>query len=249
MNRIEIGMLPKLKFAASEAMNTLATNLSYCGDHIKTVMMTSRYAYEGKSYVTLNLLRTLASLQKKVVLLDMDLRCSKLVNNYQIRFPDEHNYGLAHYLAGMCELDDIIYETNVENAYIVPIGREISNSLQLLSSTRTSVLMETLRERFDYVLVDTPPVGVIVDALQIAKYCDGALLVIAYKRGRRQDVKEVVDSINNTGCTVLGSVLNNVDLGSFTSRKYYYKSERYSSYYRGHYNPYTANPKLKMSED
>ena len=88
MNRIEIGNLPKLKFAASEAMNTLATNLSYCGDHIKTVMMTSRYAYEGKSYVTMNLMRTLASLQKKVVLLDMDLRCSRLVSNYQMRFPD-----------------------------------------------------------------------------------------------------------------------------------------------------------------
>ena len=109
--------------------------------------------------------------------------------------------------------------------------------------------METLRERFDYVLVDTPPVGVIVDALQIAKYCDGALLVIAYKRGRRQDVKEVVESINNTGCTVLGSVLNNVDLGSFTSRKYHYKSERYSTYYRGHYNPYTMKPKIKNPEE
>ena len=245
MNRIEIDNLPKLKFASSEALNTLATNLFYCGDHIKTIMMTSRYAYEGKSYVTMNLMCTLASLQKKVVLLDTDLRCSRMVSNYQMRFPDDHNRGLAHYLAGICELDDIIYETNVENACIVPIGREISNSLQLLSSTRTQVLMDTLRERFDYVLVDTPPVGVIVDALQIAKYCDGVLLVIAYKRGRRQDVKEVVESINNTGCPVLGSVLNNVDLGSFTNRKYYYKSERYSSYYRGHYMPYNVNSKLR----
>lgn len=249
MNRIEIRNLPKLKFAGNEAMNTLATNLSYCGDHIKTVMMTSRYAYEGKSYVAMNLMRTLAGLQKKVVLLDMDLRCSKMVSNYQMRFPDDHNRGLAHYLAGMCELEDIIYETNVENGYIVPIGREISNSLQLLSSTRTPVLMAALRERFDYVLVDTPPVGVIVDAMQIAKYCDGALLVVAYNRGRRHDVKEVVDNLGTTGCTVLGSVLNNVDLGSFISRKYYYKSERYSSYYRGHYNPYIMNSKLREPKE
>jgi len=245
MRHIEIGNLSKLKFASAEAMNTLATNLSYCGDDVKTIFLTSRYAFEGKSFVAMNLMRTIASLQKKVVLVDTDLRCSKLVSNFQIRFPDEKFFGLAHYLAGMCSLDEIVYETNVQNGYLVPIGRMVSSSLQLLSSSRMSRVMEELAQSFDVVLVDTPPVGVIVDALEVAKYCDGALLVVAYNRGRRQDIAEVVSSIQKTGCRVLGSVLNNVDFGSLTSRKYYYSSERYASYYKGGYNPYMSTEPRK----
>ena len=116
MKRIEIGNLPHLEFSCSEAMNTLATNLSFCGENIKTVLLTSRYAYEGKSFVAMNLMRTMASLQKRVVLLDTDLRCSRMVADYQMRFPEGKPLGLAHYLAGMCDLEDIIYETNVTNA-------------------------------------------------------------------------------------------------------------------------------------
>ena len=238
MRYIEIGNLPKLEFGVNEAMNTLATNLSFCGENIRTVLMTSRYANEGKSFVTVNLLRTLASLQKRVVLLDTDLRCSKLVANYQMRFPEGRQWGLAHYLAGMCELEDIIYETNVNNAFVVPVGRRVSSSLQLLSSSRMPVLMQALADMFDVVLVDAPPAGVIVDALEIAKYCDGALIVVAYNRGRKQDVKVVTDSIRKTGCPVLGSVLNSVDFNTLVSRRYYYRSERYASYYKGNYNPY-----------
>lgn len=220
-------------------MNTLATNLSYCGDNIKTIMVTSRYAYEGKSFVSMNLMRTLASLGKNVVLVDTDLRRSKMISLYQMRFGDDDHFGLAHYLAGKCEMEDVVYQTNVENGYVLPIGREVSSSLQLLSSARMPVLMEVLRKEFDVVLIDTPPAGMIVDALEMAKYCDGALLVVCYNRGRRKDIAEVTKTINKTGCRVLGSVLNNVDFKSFTSRNHYYKSERYATYYRRGYAAYS----------
>lgn len=238
MKRLEIGHLPRLEFSCSEAMNTLATNLFYCGEDVRTIMLTSRYAYEGKSFVSMNLMRTLASLQKSVVLLDADLRRSKMMAQYQIHFGEGKHYGLAHYLAGMCELEDIVYETNVENAYIVPIGREVSSSLQLLSSSKMPELMEALSSQFDVVLVDTPPAGMIVDAMELAKYCDGALMVVGYNRGRKKDIAEVVANIAKTGCPVLGSVLNNVDFHSFTSRNHYYRSERYASYYKKGYVAY-----------
>lgn len=235
MNRVEFTRFPQLEFACKEAMNTLATNLFYCGDGIKTVMLTSRYAEEGKSYMTLNLMRTLASLDKKVCLLDTDLRRSRIVSRYGIKFADNHHKGkgLAHYLAGICEMDEIIYETNIPNGYIVPIGREVESSLQLLSSARMKPLMEELAHQFDIVLVDTPPVGVIVDSLEMAKYCSGALVVVSANRGHKRDIADVVRQIKSTGCPVLGAVLNNVEFGSFTNRQYYYKSERYSSYYYG----------------
>lgn len=245
MRYIEIGNLPELEYNVSEAMNTLATNLSFCGDDIHTVLLTSRYANEGKSFVTMNLMRTLASLQKSVVLLDADLRCSKLVGSYQMRFPEGRQWGLAHYLAGMCQMEDIVYETNVENACIVPIGRLVDSSLQLLSSSRLPQLMEALSQSFDVVLVDAPPSGVIVDALELAKYCDGALVVVSYNRGRRQDIKEVVDGLKKAGCPVLGAALNSVNFDTLVNRKYYYRSERYASYYNGSYNPYVNRKQKK----
>lgn len=238
MPYLEIGYLPSLDFASNEAYNTLATNIFYCGTDIKTIMITSRYAYEGKSFTAINLMRTLSSLQKKVVFLDTDLRRSRIMSQHEIHFTGKEHYGLTHYLAGMCGIDEIVYQTNVPNAYFVPIGREVSGSLQLLSSDRMRILMETLRQHFDVVLVDTPPAGVIVDAVEVAKYCDGALIVVSYNRGRRKDIGEVVKAIRKTGCRVLGSVLNNVDFRSFTSRNHYYRSERYSAYYRkGYYAP------------
>ena len=92
-------------------------------------------------------------------------------------------------------------------------------------------LMEQLRDSFDVVLVDSPPAGVIVDAVEIAKYCDGALIVVSYNRGKKQEVSEVKEAIEKTGCKVLGAVLNNVDFDLYSNRKYYYKSERYAYYY------------------
>ena len=94
-------------------------------------------------------------------------------------------------------------------------------------------LMEVLSQEFDIVLVDTPPVGVIVDGLEMAKYCSGALVVVSANRGRKRDIGEVVRQIKQTGCPVLGAVLNNVEFGAFANRSYYYRSERYSSYYYG----------------
>lgn len=231
MNTLEITHLPNLDYACNEAMNTLATNLFYCGDNIKTVMLTSRYAGEGKSFLSMNLMRTLASLGKKVALVDTDLRRSRLVPHFGVKFKNSHSKGLAHYLAGLGELDEIIYETDIPNAYIIPVGREVKSSLQLLSSSRMQPMMEALKQEFDIVLVDTPPVGMIVDALEIAKHCTGALLVVSANRGRKRDIAEVTRQINQTGCPVIGAVMNNVEFNAFTNRRYYYKSERYSSYY------------------
>lgn len=232
MNQMHISRFPKLDYACNEALNTLCTNLSYCGDDIRTVLFTSRYEQEGKSSIAINVMRTLAGFGKRVVLVDADLRCSTLARRYRFAFTHRDAAGLAQYLAGMCELDDVIYETNLPNAYIVPAGREVLSSLQLLTSPRYREMMEILRDNFDVILVDTPPAGVIVDAVEIAKYCDGAIIVVAYNQGRKQDIGEVASNITKTGCRVLGAVMNGVDLGAFQNRKYYYRSERYSSYYR-----------------
>ena len=234
MNYLEITRFPALDYSCSEAMNTLCTNLSYCGPNIRTILITSRYAQEGKSSIAINMMRTLAGYGKKVLLVDADLRASDMARRYRFSFPDKETFGLAQYLAGMCGLDDVVYQTSLPGACALPAGRCVLNSMQLLASPRFGEMMRTIKQNFDVILVDTPPAGVIVDAVEIAKHCDGAVLVVGYNKGRKQDVGEVAANIAMTGCKVLGAVMNGVELKSFSNRKYYYRSGRYSTYYHGY---------------
>lgn len=234
MRQLKIGRFPALDYACSEALNTLCTNLSYCGREVRSILFTSRYEQEGKSGIAMNVMRTLAGYGKRVLLVDADLRCSTLARRYRFTYAQRENAGLAQHLAGMCELQDVIYRTNLPGAFILPAGHEVLNSMQLLASYRYGEMMDALRDEFDIVLVDSPPAGLIVDAIEIARYCDGAVIVVEYNRGRVQDVADVAANLAKTGCKVLGAVMNGVNLKSFRNRKYYYRSERYSAYYH-HY--------------
>lgn len=231
MKQLKIGRFPALDYACGEALNTLCTNLSYCGSEVRSILFTSRYEQEGKSAIAMNVLRTLSGFGKRVLLVDADLRCSTLARRYRFTYAQHENVGLAQYLAGMCELQDVVYRTNLPGAFILPAGHEVLNSMQLLASYRYGEMMEALRDEFDVILVDSPPAGLIVDAIEIARYCDGAVIVVEYNRGRVQDVADVAENLAKTGCKVLGAVMNGVNLKSFRNRKYYYRSERYSAYY------------------
>ena len=231
MNRIEMMNFSKLDYACNEAMNTLCTNLFYCGDNIRSVLVTSRHEQEGKSSVAINMLRTIAGCGKRVVLVDADLRRSYIASRYGFRHEEtENQWGLAHYLAGMASETDIVYATNFEGAYVVPVGRTVTNALPLLNSARLKSLLQHLSQQFDYVLVDAAPVGTVIDAAQIAKSCDGTLLVVNYNSVRRQELIEVQNQLNQTGTPIIGTVLNMVEFDTLMSKKYYYKSY-YKSYY------------------
>ena len=234
MNALSIGSFPPLGYACGEAMNTLCTNLSFSGENVRKVMVTSCHADEGKSYLSMNIMRTMAKLGKTVVLVDADLRRSVISSKYGLRFPDaEHAWGLAHFLAGKADMDDVIYQTNLLGAYMVPVGREVSNPLPLLNSQRFDQLLEELARQADYVIVDAPPLGTVIDGAQIAKSCDGTLIVVNYNAVRRQELLDVKAQLEQTECPILGTVLNMVAYDNYLSKKYYYKSY-YKSYYASH---------------
>ena len=232
MNELIIGRFPPQEYAGAEAINTLCTNLSFSGANVKKIMITSCHASEGKSYLTMNIMRTMAKLGKTVALVDADMRCSVLTSRYGLQFVNsERKMGLAHFLAGKADEEDVLYRTNIEGAYMVPVGREVSNPLQLLNTARFERLLDDLAERVDYVLVDAPPVGLVIDAAQIAKFCDGTLIVVSYNSVRRQELIDTKNQLTQTGCPILGVVLNMVEYDSYLSKKYYYKSY-YSAYDR-----------------
>lgn len=235
MHTLEITHFPELDYVSAEGMNSLVTNISYCGPDIRKIMVTSRYAGEGKSYVTMNLMRTLARLGRRVVVVDADLRASGIQADYHMRGDYGKLFGLSEYLSSHCELDQALYQTNIPNAWMIPAGHEAPNPLQLINTPRMTALIEGLSANFDVVLIDTPPAGILVDAVALAKYCDGAVLVVAYGHGKRREIGDVVENIRQTGCRVLGAVLNEVHFKKLSNKHYYYNSKRYSNYYSKRY--------------
>ena len=145
MKNIEIRRFAPLSYAGQEAINTLCTNLTFSGENMKRIMMTSTHASEGKSFLTMNVLRTMAKIGKRVVLVDADLRRSYIASRYGFFHEDtENQWGLAHFLAGMVNVPDIVYSTNLDGVYVVPVGRTVSNALPLLNSNRFNLLLYKL---------------------------------------------------------------------------------------------------------
>ena len=240
MRSLSINLFSPLNYAGAEAVNMLCTNLSFSGENVKKIMLTSCHASEGKSYLSMNIMRTVAKLGKSVVLVDADLRRSMIIQKYGIQFDSEEQaMGLSHFLAGMADESSVVYETDIPGAYMVPVGRKVSNSLPLLNSQRFQRLLDDLAEQFDYVIIDAPPIGLVIDAAQIAKFCDGTVLVVGFNSVRRQELIDAKDQIAQTGCPILGAVMNMTEYDNYLSKKYSYKS------YYSHYGYYTKDDDSK----
>lgn len=217
MRMMSLRAVPKLDYATTEAINTLATNVIFSGAEYKTIMLTSCSANEGKSFVTFHLAEKLASLGYSVMLVDADLRKSVFVSRYDA-VTQGPLLGMTHYLAGRCDLEDIQYRTNIENLSVIPSGKEVINSLPLLNSAGFAGMMKELRQRYHFVLVDAPPVGVIIDAAMIANICDGTLFVVTNEMVSKRELVSAVQQIQKSGCTVLGVILNKVEMDTHKSK-------------------------------
>lgn len=233
MRNAQIRRLNPLDYSGTEAVNTICSNLSFAGMHLRKVVLTSCNSGDGKSYMTMQIACNLASRGKRVVLVDADLRKSNLVSRYGITCEGEMT-GLVHYLAGYDRLEDVIYRTNVENMHLLPAGRDIANPIPLLDSPAFSELLDFLASKYDIVMVDAPPVGLVIDAAEIARYCDGVILVVKHGVTHRKELLQARQQMQQAGCPVLGCILNDVNFDSISSKKYYNKSyySHYGNYYR-----------------
>ncbi len=219
----------EMPYDVNEAMKLLRTNLQFCGKDKKVIMITSTLADEGKSTVSINLCRSLAQLGSRVVLLDADMRKSVLAD----RFSKERNLpGLSHLLSGRNGLEDVLAETDMDNFHMILAGRVPPNPAELLSSARMQKLIEICREEYDYVIVDCPPINLVVDAAIVAPLCDGIVMVVSSGNVPYRLAQGALDQLQATGCPVLGAVLNMVDQ---KNEKYYYRKGYYS---KGYYQKY-----------
>ena len=232
MKKVSIKHLQPLKYTGNEAINTICSNISFVGNDVKKVALTSCGENEGKSFLSMQIAYTMAKRGRRVIVIDADLRKSVMVGHFGITTEGDLK-GLAHYLAGHNEIEDVIYQTNVENLYLVPAGRDVANPIPLLLSKAFTDLMKILNKEYDMVIVDTPPVGVVIDAAEIAKCCDGVIFVVKYKHTHRRELIDAKQQITQTGTPILGCILNDVTFDSISSKKYYGKSYySHSGYYR-----------------
>lgn len=230
-DKLSILSFPQLEYGAVEALNTLWTNLSYSGSNIKTIAITSCRPDEGKSFVAMNLARTIAETGKRVLFLDADLRKSVIAGRFRVSSSSGKLWGLAHYLTGQCALEQIVYQTNITNLHMVLAGHEVLNSFALLDAPYFPDLLQQLSLNYDVVIIDTPPVGTIIDAAIVARHCDGTALVVRENTVSRRELADAKAQVEKVGGRVLGAVLNGVDTRSFGMKKYYYKSYyKYENY-------------------
>lgn len=237
MTEMILHRLGELEYSAVEAINTLATNLFFVGGSMKKILVTSCHPQEGKSFVAVNLMRTMASLGFKVVLVDADIRASALQGScdIEIRMTDRRKYkGLTGYLFGQCEIEEILAQTNIPGADMILAGRTVMNSLPLLNTERLSTLFEELAVNYDLVLIDAPPVGAIIDAAMIATLCDSALFVVQAGAVTVTELKEATSRIEKSGRPVVGYVINKFEAKKHGDRSYYHKAEYYHG---GHKTP------------
>lgn len=232
----------EMPYDVNEAMKLLRTNLQFCGKDKKVIMITSTLADEGKSTVSMNLCRSLAQLGSRVVLLDADMRKSVLAD----RITKERNLpGLSHLLSGRNGLEDVLMETDMDNFHMILAGRVPPNPAELLSSARMQKLIEICREEYDYVIVDCPPINLVVDAAIVAPLCDGIVLVVSSGNVPYRLAQGALDQLQATGCPVLGAVLNMVDQ---KNEKYYYRKGYYSKgYYQKYYGESGPRNTRKMN--
>lgn len=226
MNTLEIKNKIDISWYEKEVYRTLRTNIGFTGMENQAIAVTSCDAQDGKSMVTLRLAYAMAEAGYATVLVDADMRKSILLNRLGV---SRNINGLSHFLAGQAEAEDVIYTTNIPNFCLMPTGEFPINPTELLENKRFQTMISALKEDFQYIIIDTPPIGRVVDAAVIARQCDASVVVIPQDKISKMEAKRVVAQIRAANPNILGAVLSQVDSG---------KSGYYSKYYKKYYEEY-----------
>ena len=235
------------KSPISEIFRTLRTNIQFMDTNkkMKTLLVTSTFPGEGKSWVTSNLAVTFAQAGKRVVLIDADMRKGRQYSIFEV----SPTPGLSNYLS-QTEIDEnghssedirnYIQETEVSNLFVVSAGNVPPNPSELLVSAQMVTLINELRNIYDLVIIDGTPCELVTDSVILSRLVDSTIVVTAHKKTKKDALDRVIKNIQNVGGTIAGVVLNKMPI---TSKRY---GESYY-YYGSHDNKTKKNIVKKMN--
>lgn len=214
----------------SEAYRSVRTGLFFSnrtGD-LKVIQVTSPVPGDGKSTLASNLAVTMAQSGRNVLLIDADFRRPRIAKLFSI----DSDVGMATAVAGACELEDAIHASSIPFLSVMPGGKRPSNPAELLSSQRFADLLGALREKFDIVIVDTPPLLAVSDPSAIAAVVDGVVLTMRLRRNVKPLVTRAVRILESVDANLLGVVVNGVSQDAGYGYNYGYRDYRYAYQYR-----------------
>jgi tyrosine-protein kinase Etk/Wzc len=237
-NDLEFIVAKKPDASASEAYRALRTRIKFSkldkeGAGIKTLLVTSATSQEGKTTTSINIAGTLAQANFRTLLLDADLRKPRIHNVFkQKRFP-----GFTDYFFGQASYEDIIRKSEVNNLDFITAGTIPPNPSEILGSVQMESFLNKLKNDYDYVIVDSPPVVAVTDSEIISSLVDGTILVVSANNTEMELMEKAISLLNHEQSSLIGVILNNFN----------YKSG-YGSYYKYYYY-YSRDASKKNSRD
>ena len=211
-------------FPTNEAYKALRTNILFCGSGIKTILITSSHENEGKSTVSTELSKSLSEIGKKTILIDADMRKSVILKK---TLKSQNILGLSELLSGQATIEQVLYNTQDPCFDVIFSGRFPPNPVELLSSDNFKKVIDICNKNYDYVIIDTPPLGPVIDAAVISTLCDGSILVISSGKTQYHEIMSAKDQLEKSNCKILGAVLNETSPHGKYTNKYYKKGYYY----------------------
>ena len=208
----------------SEQIRTIRTNLQFTSadEKIKTILITSSIPSEGKSFISSNLATAFAQNNKKVLIVDCDMRKGRVNKIFKI----SNRIGLSNLLAYKEDdeenLEDYVFKTKIDNLYIIPRGKVPPNPSELLNSQKTAKLISLLSEIFDYIIFDGPPVNGLSDSLIMSDYVDRTIVVTSLNSAPIELLESTKKMLTNVNAKVAGVIVNKVPRRKSSGKSYYY---------------------------
>lgn len=211
------------KSAISESFRNLRTNVHYTNidKEVKLIQVTSSVQGEGKSTITANYAVTVAQSGKKVLIVDCDLRRPQIHKIFNV----SNTSGLSNVLVGDNQMDKNIKDTNVPNLFILTSGPIPPNPSEMLDSKRMKELILSLKDHFDMILLDSPPIMPVTDGLILSQIVDGTIVIVSLGSTEKDAFKKTMSSLENIGANILGTVINKASskAGYYVNYEYEYK--------------------------
>ncbi|OGO91021.1 MAG: hypothetical protein A2Y17_11720 [Clostridiales bacterium GWF2_38_85] len=208
-------------FAVQESYKTIRTNifLSVIKEGCKRIVITSSLPSEGKTTTSMNLAISMAQAYMKVLIIDCDLRKSKI--HKVLNIPNVP--GLTNVISGMEKYSVAIRETKYTGLHVLTAGLQVPNPSEILASEYTARLLDELSKEYDYIILDSPPLNIVADALPLVRISDGVVLVVKQNQTTHNDLKKAIDSLEFINAKIFGIILNGVEDINKKYYKYKYK--------------------------